>query len=85
MSRPDWCPQDVWEAAVRLQDELYNWTDEGEAPQQDANNFARAILAERERCTAVVTNLPGMGDADCCGGFERCREDAIEAIKGATT
>lgn len=54
MSKPDWCPQDVWGVAVRMQDELYNWTDEGDAPQQDAETFARAILAERERCAAVA-------------------------------
>lgn len=43
---------------------------------------ARAIIAETERCAAAVAALPGMGDTDCCGGFERCRDDAIEAIRG---
>lgn len=50
MTRPDWCPQDVWEVAVKMQDELYHWTDDPDPQEQDTLSFARAILAERERC-----------------------------------
>lgn len=43
-NRPDWCPADVWEAAV----------DAGSAERSFlAAAIARAILAERERCTAA--------------------------------
>lgn len=53
MTKPDWCPQDVWEAAGLA---LLGWTiDDGTHAQFDAcrASVARAILAERERCAAV--------------------------------
>jgi hypothetical protein len=51
MTRPDWCPQDVWEKAV-----CYLVVDV-----QDHKAIARAILAERERCAQRV--LAYAGDA----------------------
>lgn len=76
MSAPDWCPPDVWAEAARI-----FFCSEAK---NDGSQIARAILAERKRCVEAVTALPGMGDTDCCGGFERCRDDAIDAIRGVT-
>lgn len=78
MTKPDWCPQDVWEAAVRLQDGLYHWTDEGEAPQQDAESFAAALLAERERCALKADEFESDIDPDA-------GRVIAAAIRGATT
>lgn len=47
MTRPDWCPADVWETATGATALL--WTKLSEA-QVTAETIARAIIAERERC-----------------------------------
>ena len=51
MTRPDWCPADVWEAATGATALL--WTKLSEA-QVTAETIARAILAERERCENIA-------------------------------
>lgn len=48
MTRPDWCPQDVWEAA---EGQRQNWA---QGPGTIKEAVARAILAERERCRGVA-------------------------------
>jgi hypothetical protein len=55
--RPDWCPQDVWEKAERHAGDIDVWTGicgSGVDSQSEMVSLARAILAERERCAAVV-------------------------------
>jgi hypothetical protein len=48
MTKPNWCPQDVWDMSLKVMDSyLYG--------SQSAQEFiARAILAERERCAVVA-------------------------------
>lgn len=54
MTRPDWCPQDVWEAAeVAMGDK---W-DTRWFQTQTAHTIARAILAERERAAKVAATF----------------------------
>lgn len=63
MSKPDWCPQDVWDAAIKVHgnteyDEVVaraGTTEELHAAcDHDVSDIARAILAERERCRAIA-------------------------------
>ena len=57
MSRPDDIPQDVWDAANRISEEVGSAILGRKAPQEDLDLpviVARAIMAERERCAALV-------------------------------
>lgn len=49
MSKPDWCPQDVWEAACAEADKT-----SGASEHTVRKIAAHAILAERERCRAIA-------------------------------
>ena len=52
MTKPDWCPADVCEAAARVEFDAINATWNGPAKETRAITetiIARAILAERER------------------------------------
>ncbi len=62
MSRPDWCPQDVWEAAGPDASDSLPHLDVVGSPYATIADFdfavrthaSRAILAERERCRGVA-------------------------------
>jgi len=69
MTRPDWCPQDVWEAACEGLAVEYEATDRagpyptyagmarrayGDFTLCSIFAIARAILTERERCAGVA-------------------------------
>lgn len=50
MTRPDWCPVDVWEAAISVQ-----YQEPGLClANSQIEPTARAILAERERCASIA-------------------------------
>lgn len=50
MTRPDWCPEDVWAVAERV----FTPPDFLHVPA-----IARAILAEREACASVAEGCAG--------------------------
>lgn len=64
MSKPDDIPQDVWATAEKMASEYRRWVDHGNtlaslsdhAEAAMADSFARAILAERERCAKVCAD-----------------------------
>ena len=70
---PDWCPSDIWEAVDKT---IIN---------RDA--FARTILAERERCVAVVESYLGTpkieGENDIFTTIRTVVTTLIAAIRGA--
>lgn len=88
-TKPDDVPQDVWAEANRLAGELMLGSDMAFQPENGTDLIAQAIMAaekrgeerEREAVIAAINELPGMDDADCCGGFEKACEDAIKAIR----
>lgn len=50
MTRPDWCPPDVWDAAISFQ-----YQEPGLClANSQVEPTSRAILAERERCAAIA-------------------------------
>lgn len=54
MTRPQWCPQDVWDRArkpARISSAPHN------TPEIARAVIARAILAEHERCAAVADKI----------------------------
>lgn len=55
MTRPDWCPENVWEAA----DETHHLMSTLRNPGREAETaeIARAIFAERERCAKIADDL----------------------------
>ena len=57
MSKPDDIPQDVWEAAYAVLVKLMRGalaTVNGKTAMQDIETIARAIMAEREACAAII-------------------------------
>lgn len=46
MTKPDWCPEDIWEQTDKIRNGPFHW----KGPEEVAVIVARAILAERERC-----------------------------------
>lgn len=86
MSKPEWCPQDVWDETGKVLDGyLYS-------PMSADEAIARAILAERERCSDQVRDLAdclddmtkhyvelvGSGD---CGGWDASQEAEVIAAR----
>lgn len=69
MSKPDWCPEDVRDAAqsvyfdlqaVNLYNPEESLSDREE--QEDIEDIARAILAERERCAVIAQEAANEAD-----------------------
>lgn len=50
MTKPEWCPADVWEAAVRVELSLIR----AGSNEETMDIIASAIFAERERCRGVA-------------------------------
>jgi len=79
MTRPNWCPQDVWEAVEVVGEAIYGRHERGFVmwPLVDGElirpAIARAILAERQRCVDRVKAL-----ANVAGQYD----NAIAAIRG---
>lgn len=70
MTKPDWCPQRVWDEGMRGARSYAQWLHAGNSTGELsehaidglADSFARAILAaekrEREACAVIVENMP---------------------------
>lgn len=56
MTKPDWCPQDVWEATASVPGVGGGHEMQGYI-QSVREGASRAILAERERCAEVARNV----------------------------
>lgn len=77
MTRPEWCPQDVWEAAIKCAETvLRNLPDDGDLS-MEVGFIARAILAERQRCADKARSGYPDGTED---DYESARVDAADAI-----
>lgn len=87
MTRPEWCPQDVWERALSAMGGRWDarWFQT-----ETAHTIARAILAERERCaqagrSAVMKFKSRVGGRYYPGYHEDMRSAVAEAIRQGAT
>lgn len=61
VTKPDWCPQDVWEKAVKCAETvLSNLPEDYGDVTLEVAMIAHAILAERERCATNIERRDGI-------------------------
>jgi len=80
MTKPDWCPTDVWETVRAAEMATFVARSTGRKV-SDKEMLARAILAERERALEEAAQCAYNMNALCCGNAVFLVAGAIRALK----